>query len=393
MLSRAGTHTDRFKSKLKWTRPYKVLKTLSGNVYEVESLQGKKVTAHSTRLLWYEPDGCVPSAEVRKQFTLDTGLLEVQEFIDLRHENGVYELRTRWKGFTQVDDTWEPLEVIWEDVRQLVVKLFKNRGEDKFTKEALPHLGTGQEKARLTRFWDTYEDKVLIGATRKHGVGNYSAITSKNYLPGRSKQSLYFRVQHLLGEQSIFEYRLLRLDARDVANYNVQRYGVEFHKIVLRWESLAKRWFNLKRFGLKSSPEEENVPFHRKNTTFEEKMESMQYLRMAKARNEYRRLILLNSLDIDATIDQLEEEVAEQRRLDMRKAERRKRLEEILEEFRSLRISKLGRDEYTAKGDEGIKAKCIGLTWIYEVFDGDISLGTGVIPHLVYMLLMRMLQL
>eukprot|EP00924_Labyrinthula_sp_SR-Ha-C_P003577 maker-scaffold_53-augustus-gene-1.22-mRNA-1 protein AED:0.44 eAED:0.44 QI:0/0/0/0.5/0/0/2/0/1183 len=384
MLSRAGTHTDRFKTKLKWTGPYKIMRTLSGNVYEIELLQGKKTTAHSTRLLWYKPEGYIPSAEVVKQFASDAGQLEVQQFTGLRHENGRYELCTRWKGFTEADDTWEPLDVIWEDVKHVVEAFFRKGGEDQMIREAKLFLETAQQRARAVKFWDVYEDEVLIGAIRKHGVGNYSAILSKNYLPGRSKQALYFRTQRLLGKQSIFEYRLLRLDARAVARFNAQRYGVEFYeektRVVPRWESLAKRWFNLKRFGLKSSAELEHVAFYRKNSNIQEKQESLEYLKMAKVREKFKGNILPRNMDIEETINKLEEEVAEHKRLEMRKVEKEKQLETILEEFRSRRASKLGRDEYASRNDERLKAKRIGTTWMYEVFSGNVSLGAGLIP-------------
>ena len=58
---------------------------------------------------------------MRRQFTADSSVLEVDKFVGLKLEKGNFLLKTRWLGFYEQDDTWEPLQTLAEDIPNVVI--------------------------------------------------------------------------------------------------------------------------------------------------------------------------------------------------------------------------------------------------------------------------------
>ena len=92
------------------------------NVYEVSDLLSRKSIVHSSRMWPYAPLGYEPSEGIVKLFITDLGHLEVDKFISLKHTNGTYFLKVRWLGFTEDEDTWEPLQIMYEDLQPLTTE-------------------------------------------------------------------------------------------------------------------------------------------------------------------------------------------------------------------------------------------------------------------------------
>src|SRR5690606_8978602 len=60
-------------------------------------------------------------------YATDYGVLEVKKFVGLRVEKGESEVKVRWKGFTQDDESWEPLEVMNEDLPKMLWKFLDSK--------------------------------------------------------------------------------------------------------------------------------------------------------------------------------------------------------------------------------------------------------------------------
>ena len=71
MVSNANTKRERNKTNPNWTGPYKVVRVVSNNVYEVESLLGKRKTLHASCMWFYEPEGYLPTEAVKNVFLQD----------------------------------------------------------------------------------------------------------------------------------------------------------------------------------------------------------------------------------------------------------------------------------------------------------------------------------
>lgn len=72
------------------------------------------------------------------------------------------------------------------------------------------------------------EKEILSQCIRKYGVGNYKSIHINAHLPHKTTSQLYSQTQRLLGKQSIFEYKDIRLNVKLVRRENISRFGENF---------------------------------------------------------------------------------------------------------------------------------------------------------------------
>ena len=107
-----------------WQGPYQVSGTVSPTTYEVQLLGREDKPAkrvHWSRMKRFAgPDFNISERLVRTAVN-DCQKFDVQEFIGWRaSDDGDIELRVRWEGFEEQDDTWQGLEGLFEDVPALV---------------------------------------------------------------------------------------------------------------------------------------------------------------------------------------------------------------------------------------------------------------------------------
>jgi hypothetical protein len=96
----------------------------SDHVYEVEDTTTSVVTnVHSTRLRFYHDSSLEITAEIQAHLAHQKSSYEVSAFRDLRYDvdSKSYYVFVSWVGFEESDDTWEPLQIIYEDLPKYVV--------------------------------------------------------------------------------------------------------------------------------------------------------------------------------------------------------------------------------------------------------------------------------
>ena len=60
----------------------------------------------------------------------------VEKILRWRNTAGGVQLRVRWLGFEACDDTWEPLETLYEDVPELIQEYVAKFPHDEVLQEA-----------------------------------------------------------------------------------------------------------------------------------------------------------------------------------------------------------------------------------------------------------------
>jgi hypothetical protein len=105
------------RSKPCWTGPYKVVECLSDWEFKIQHLvTNEKFSAHSSRLKYYYDKDLNVTADLKYQITDDEMRYRVSKFLDHRIKEGEFELLTLWEGFDEEDSTWEPLNILNEDI-------------------------------------------------------------------------------------------------------------------------------------------------------------------------------------------------------------------------------------------------------------------------------------
>ena len=81
----------------------------------------------------YSDDKLDITEEIKRQFAHDNESYQVEKFhaCRLNPENHQLELLVEWKGFTEDDNSWEPLKNLYEDVPELVKNFQKKMREEK----------------------------------------------------------------------------------------------------------------------------------------------------------------------------------------------------------------------------------------------------------------------
>jgi hypothetical protein len=104
----------------RWQGPYRVTDLLSDWVLEVEDLiHRKRMIVHISRVRFYCDKHLHVTSDIVEQYAYDCQKYEVERLLDLRKDQGRLELLVSWKGFEDVDNSWEPASQLIQDVPHL----------------------------------------------------------------------------------------------------------------------------------------------------------------------------------------------------------------------------------------------------------------------------------
>eukprot|EP00300_Choanocystis_sp_HF-7_P042111 c8876_g2_i1.p1 GENE.c8876_g2_i1~~c8876_g2_i1.p1 ORF type:complete len:548 (-),score=66.37 c8876_g2_i1:54-1697(-) len=125
----ASVHPEKLRAF--WRGPFQVAEQLNKWVYGVRSVvSGEVKNVHACRLRKFADSQLNLSAELKLAAEYDEEAV-VEKVVDHRkaHEGLGYELRVRWLGFEDSEDTWEPLDTLFEDVPTVVRNYVDGAGD------------------------------------------------------------------------------------------------------------------------------------------------------------------------------------------------------------------------------------------------------------------------
>jgi hypothetical protein len=105
------------KLRTKWMGPYQVTGTVNDHVYTLKDLiQGKEHTVHAQRMKVFADASIDVTEDIKNSAAYDAS-----SFVDSivgHRENDEHsiDLRVRWSGFEENEDTWEPVEQLHMDI-------------------------------------------------------------------------------------------------------------------------------------------------------------------------------------------------------------------------------------------------------------------------------------
>lgn len=128
------------RSRLKWKGPYQIVKQSSDWDFTIKHLVSSKcMQAHACRLKFYCDSQLNVTADLQQQIMHDQNQngYTVESIVG----HSATHLHIKWLGFDEQDNTWEPFDIIKEDIPDMVREYLSNLDDqDKFKNLLLNHL-------------------------------------------------------------------------------------------------------------------------------------------------------------------------------------------------------------------------------------------------------------
>jgi hypothetical protein len=115
---------------VRWEGPYMCVGTVDPNIYVVQHLLKKDITieCHSSRIKLYADRTLNITESILASVMHDSDNVAVVDHIrDIRNNatTGAPELLIHWKGYDDIHDTWEPFDVMQQDIPAMVSSFLK----------------------------------------------------------------------------------------------------------------------------------------------------------------------------------------------------------------------------------------------------------------------------
>ena len=131
-----------------------VTKILSSHVYQVKLMgeDSRTQDCHVSRILRYASKSfgqelsAIQYRALMEDAARDLEAFQVEGFLncEFNEDDGQWKLLTKWKGFTEEENSWEPLTTLYEDVPAMVLKYLN---ENKYTKKQVDAMLKGKPHA------------------------------------------------------------------------------------------------------------------------------------------------------------------------------------------------------------------------------------------------------
>ena len=246
LVSSKGVTRRKNKLKLNWTGPWVIVGIPGDNVYDVRDPLGNQKSVHAARVRYYDGKNFKMSEEVKKVYTFNRGVFEVDKIIGLRANGHDYEMLVFWKGFEISDSTWENVKDLYTDIPTRVVEyLMKERDTNPLAEHLYEMYGQAGEEAnviletfpgsaagekRRNKFvikpsavWTPGEVDILEDCIRAYGMGNWAPILDGNHLTGKSKADIILKVQEAIQSEHFAHLRGLKLTFEVMKSYEKER--------------------------------------------------------------------------------------------------------------------------------------------------------------------------
>ena len=104
-----------------WKGPFRIIATISDQVYQLEHLVADEVlAAHATRMKYYCDSSLEVTEELKQHINSQQSYSEVEKFISIKREHaesrGPWKVEVAWLGYSDNENSLESIEDMWHDV-------------------------------------------------------------------------------------------------------------------------------------------------------------------------------------------------------------------------------------------------------------------------------------
>jgi hypothetical protein len=140
-----------------WKGPYRVTSIIDPRVYEVEHLVTKdKKEVHAIRLRYFADSKLEVTEEILDEVKSDgnyDGMFDVEKIVDVKfnRESIRWEFLIKWKGFDELESTWEGFEDLLITIPQVVRNYVDAMADGTCKSELLEVLRSGDNSQNLSK--------------------------------------------------------------------------------------------------------------------------------------------------------------------------------------------------------------------------------------------------
>ena len=123
LWSRVDRRLPKHKLLVMWTGPYQITATVGTHLFEIKHLIDCSThEVHAQRLKFYCDKDLDRTTEIQEYIMSQGSVLTVDSFLQHRWNttSKIWELLVHWRGFSDLEDSWEPLTIMNDDVPTLV---------------------------------------------------------------------------------------------------------------------------------------------------------------------------------------------------------------------------------------------------------------------------------
>ena len=148
----AKIHTKHIsKLAVRWTGPARIVGTLNDWTFEVEDIRDGSITIrHSSRLQLYHDATLDVTSELLDDVAYAAGGHLVERVLAIAEDRDTkkWKVNIKWHGLEDVEASWEPLEVMWEDIPLLIKEWLKKNKHLAVTRKVQDFIATLPQPAK-----------------------------------------------------------------------------------------------------------------------------------------------------------------------------------------------------------------------------------------------------
>ncbi|KAE8998723.1 hypothetical protein PF011_g14932 [Phytophthora fragariae] len=134
LRSRVDEKLHANKLRVIWVGPYRVVGSADYYFTAEHLINGRTMDVHPSRLKMYADDSLNVTEELINHIASQGTLLAVEAIVEhrMKFDMHAYEVKVKWLGRETVEDSWEPLKTMSEDVPQLLLQYATTTSDDVF---------------------------------------------------------------------------------------------------------------------------------------------------------------------------------------------------------------------------------------------------------------------
>jgi hypothetical protein len=126
---------------LKWRGPYQIVQADSHYVFKVKDIvNDDEIVVHGERMRLYAHEDLKITTEIKLQKTYDDESFIIEKCLNQRVTARGVEIFIKWRGFDEIENTWEPIAIIENDAPQLLQEFLATSAKSKKSRKNLEEV-------------------------------------------------------------------------------------------------------------------------------------------------------------------------------------------------------------------------------------------------------------